>query len=231
MTSKTRLLKQLKDANVESLLAGLDKSPELLQFEDERGRNWLHLCASVSKPKFHTLSVRLAEGLLARGLEINAPAFTEGSWHATPLWYAVARGQNIELASYLLACGSTPEHCLWAASFNEDLDMLNVLIEYGAQLEAVAEDETPLLGAVKSSKFKAARFLLSVGADVNYLDSKQMTALHYMLKKSSDFKHFDMFVVHGAKGDIANAEGQTAREIMRRKRDKRFHDLADSLAC
>ena len=230
MVSKTRLLKYLKDASVEPLLAGLDESPELLQFKDERGRNWLHLCASVSKPKFRAPSTRLAEGLLARGLEINAPAFTEGTWHATPLWYAVARGQNIELASYLLEYGSTPEHCLWAASFNEDLDMLDLLIEYGAKLEAVAEAETPLLGAVKWSKFKAARFLLSVGADPNYLDAKQMTALHYMLKKSSDFKHFDMFVMHGAKGDIANADGQTARAIMRRKRDKHFHDLADRLA-
>ena len=115
MASKTGLLKHLKEGNVEALLAGLDESPELVQFKEERGRNWLHLCASVSKRAFATPSMRLAEGLLARGLDINAPAFTEGSWHATPLWYAVARGRNIELASYLLEYGSTPEHCLWAA--------------------------------------------------------------------------------------------------------------------
>ena len=226
MASKTGLLKHLKEGNVEALLAGLDESPELVPFKEERGRNWLHLCASVSERAFATPSMRLAEGLLARGLDINAAAFTEGTWHATPLWYAVARGRNIELASYLLEYGSTPEHCLWAASFNEDLDMLDLLIEYGATLEAVAEAETPLLGAVKWSKFKAASFLLSAGADPNYQDAKRMTALHYMLKKNSDFKHFNMFVTNGAKGDISNAEGQTAREIMRRKRDKRFHDLA-----
>ncbi len=230
MASKTGLLKHLKEGNVEALLAGLDESSELLQFKDERGRNWLHLCASVSKPKFRAPSTRLAEGLLARGLDINAPAFTEDTWHATPLWYAVARGRNLELASYLLEYGSTPEHCLWAASFNEDLDMLDLLIEYGATLEAVAEAETPLLGAVKWSKFNAAAFLLSAGADPNYQDAKQMTALHYMLKKNSDFKHFNMFVTNGAKGNISNADGQTAREIMRRKRDKRFHDLAGRLA-
>ena len=226
MASKTGLLKHLKEGNVEALLAGLDESPELVPFKEERGRNWLHLCASVSERAFATPSMRLAEGLLARGLDINAAAFTEGTWHATPLWYAVARGRNIELASYLLEYGSTPEHCLWAASFNEDLDMLDLLIEYGATLEAVAEAETPLLGAVKWSKFNAAAFLLSAGADPNYQDAKRMTALHYMLKKNSDFKHFNMFVTNGAKGDISNAEGQTAREIMRRKRDKRFHDLA-----
>jgi hypothetical protein len=38
-----------------------------------------------------------------------------------------------------------------------------------------------------------------------------------------------MFVTNGAKGDISNADGQTVREIMRRKRDKRFHDLAGRL--
>ena len=46
MASKTGLLKHLKEGNVEALLAGLDESPELLQFKEERGRNWLHLCAS-----------------------------------------------------------------------------------------------------------------------------------------------------------------------------------------
>ena len=229
MASKTRLLTYLKERNVKALLAGLDESPELLQFKDERGRNWLHLCASVGRRAFGAPSKQLAQGLLTRGIDINAPAFTEGTWHATPLWYAVARGRNIELASYLLEHGSTPEHCLWAASFNEDLEMLALLLEQGATLEAVAEGETPLLGAIKWSKFKGASFLLSAGADPNYIDAKQMTALHYMLKKNSDVKHFDSLVKHGAKGDIPNADGQTARAMMRRKRDKRFHDLADRL--
>ena len=47
-------------------------------------------------------SVRTAEILLEAGIDINDPAFTEGNWKATPLWYAIAWGENIALARYLL---------------------------------------------------------------------------------------------------------------------------------
>jgi hypothetical protein len=36
-----------------------------------------------------------------------------------------------------------------------------------------------------------------------------MTALHYMLKKSSDKKHFAMFIASGALGDVPNKSGET----------------------
>ncbi len=233
MISKTRMQNLVKEFRVDEVAAGLRETPDLLQFRDERGRNWLHLCGSVDVSKKRGLnpkdSVRLARLLLDRGIDINGPAFTEGDWHATPLWYAVARGRNIALAKFLLEFGSTPEHCLWAACFYEDPKMVNLLVEAGAPLEAVAERETPLLGAVKYSKFKAARMLLDAGSNPDFQDVRGMTALHYMLKKASDKKHFRMFVERGARGDIRNAEGDTAAAIMLRKRDPDFHRMAKQL--
>jgi hypothetical protein len=234
MTSRTRLQALVRELRVEDVTSGLRERPELLEVRDQRGRNWLHLCASIDvtrkaepKPKD---SVRLAAALLNLGLGINTPAFTEGTWHATPLWYAVARGRNRPLAKFLLQSGSTPEHCLWAACFREDLKMLQLLVGAGAPLEAVAEGETPLLGAVKSSKFKAARLLLDAGSNPDFQDARGMTALHYMLKKSSDKKHFGAFAQHGARGDIPNADGDTAAALLRRKRDPYLRELADKLA-
>jgi hypothetical protein len=46
-----------------------------------------------------------------------------------------------------------------------------------------------------------------------------MTALHYMRKKGSDARHFRMLIEHGARGDIPNGKGETAAEIMGRKRN------------
>lgn len=234
MISKTKMQTLVKEFRVGEVSAGLREKPELLSFRDERGRNWLHLCASVDVSKRSALkpqdSVRLAAVLLDRGIEINTPAFTEGSWQATPLWYCVAWGRNLPLAKFLLASGSTPEHCLWAAAYNQDLGMLELLVDAGAPLEAIAEEETPLLSAVKYSKFKAAKLLLDAGCDANFRDAKGMTALHYMLKKNSDKKHYEMFVQHGARGDILNVDGKTASEIMLRKRDRYFHNLAARLA-
>ena len=56
-----------------------------------------------------------------------------------------------------------------------------------------------------------------------------MTALHYMLKKSSDKKYFTMLIAHGARGDIKNKDGVTAAELMRKKKDPQFQKMADEL--
>jgi hypothetical protein len=40
-------------------------------------------------------------------------------------------------------------------------ELAGQLIEHGAPLEAVAEGETPLLGAIKVSRFDSARVLLA----------------------------------------------------------------------
>lgn len=240
--SKTRMQNLVKEFRVDEVAAGLREKPALLKYRDERGRNWLHLCASVNvstawsrgaskKPGVNPRdSVKLAALLLDRGIDVNAPAFTEGSWRATPLWYAIARGRNLPLARFLLHSGSTPEHCLWAACFHEDPKTIGLLVDAGAPLEAVAEEETAMLGAVKHSKFKAVELLLKAGANPDFQDITGMTALHYMLKKTSDRKHFRMFVEHGARGDIPNADGDAAAAVMLRKRDPEFHRLAKQLA-
>ena len=132
---------------------------------------------------------------------------------------------------FLLASGSTPEHCLWAASFNDDAAVIAELIAAGASLEAVVEDETPFFGAGKYSKFKGARALLEGGANPDWVDPKGRTAMHAMLKKGTDAEHFDMFVQYGARSDIPNRDGKTVDAILRRKRDKTWHELADRLSA
>ena len=132
-TSKTALTVCVRALDADAVLAGLRDSPQLLDYRDERGRTWLHLCASVDPTGKQGVSrkaaIPLATGLLQLGLDVNDAAFSEGTssegkWHATPLWYAVSRGKNPVLAKFLLEAGSTPEHCLWAASFLEDIDIL-----------------------------------------------------------------------------------------------------------
>jgi ankyrin repeat protein len=233
-TSRTRMTECVKSLQAESVLAGLAAMPALVDYRDERGRNWLHICAGVNATKRAGVkpsdAIALADGLLRLGVDINEPAFTEGSWQATALWYAVGRGRNLALARFLLEQGASPAHCLWAASFNEDLSMIRLLIEFGAPLDAIAEQETPFLGTIKASKFRGARVLLDAGSDPDFVDVRGMTALHYMLKKNSDAGHFSMFVDHGARGDIKGPDGRTAREILARKRDKAFHAIAKKLA-
>jgi ankyrin repeat protein len=223
------LVKEFRWKQIDEALA---ESPVLLSVRDERRRNWLHLCCSVNlkgKKLKAADSIKTAEVLIRRGLDINHAAFTEGDWKATPLWYAIARGENLALAEYLLKQGSTPNYCLWAAAFNNNLEAIRMLVRHGANVDDAFEDETPFLSAIKTSHFRSAEELLRLGSDVNCRDSKGMTALHYMLKKDSDKKHFPMLIARSARGDIKNKDGVTAAEIMRKKKDPDFRKMADQL--
>ena len=206
----------------------LAESPSLIGVRDPRGRNWLHVCCSVN-PKSRGLhagdAVRTADVLLHAGLDIDEPAFSEGNWRATPLWYAVARGQNLTLARHLLERGAGPNHCLWAAAYRDDLPAIKLLVAAGADVDPVTEDETPFLSAVKRSRFRAAKLLLELGANVDFQDRRGMTALHYMLRKGSDKRHLRMVIARGARLDLADRKGATAAEILRRKRDPALQRL------
>jgi hypothetical protein len=208
----------------------LAETPGLIEIRDERGRNWLHVCCSVN-PKARGLrpgdAVRTADVLLRAGLDIDEPAFREGSWQATPLWCAVARGANLTLARHLLERGAGPNHCLWAAAYRQDLAAIRLLIAAGADVDPVTENETPFLSAIKTSHFRAAKLLLERGADANFQDRRGMTALHYMLRKGSDKRHLQMVIAHGARLDLANGEGVTAAAILSRKRDPALRGLVN----
>jgi ankyrin repeat protein len=229
--SKTGMLALVKAFRWKEVAAALEAHRDLLAFRDERGRNWLHVCCGTraTAPRVKD-SIRTADVLLAHGLDLDREAFTEGTWKATPLWYAVGRGRNLALAEHLLRRGCNPNHCLFAAAFNDDIPAIRLLARYGADLNESALDETPVLGAIKISHFGPAKVLLELGADPNYRDRRGMTALHYMLKKGSDRKHFAMVVAHGARGDIPDAAGVTAIELLARKKDPAFRRMAETLA-
>jgi hypothetical protein len=226
------MLELVRAFDAKAVDAALRENPALRGWRDERGRNWLHVCCMVD-PKAAKLdpkqSLRAAEVLLRHGFDVNEPAFREGKWLATPLWHAIGRGRNLPLARFLLERGSKPNYCLWAASFNRDIEAIRLLVRHGADVNDPSVDESPLLGAVKWSHFDAAKALLELGADPNSRDASGMTALHYMLKKSSDKQHFRMLIAHGARGDIPDAKGVTAAQILRKKRDPDFRRMAEQL--
>ena len=229
MVSKTRMIGLVRAHEADAVGRGLAESPGLLAFRDERGRNWLHLCCMAAPKQGSGPSVRTAE-ILLRHYDVNQPAFVEESWKATPLWHAIAFGRNLPLAEFLLSRNADPNHCLFAAAYNDDARAIRLLARSGAALDEFVEGGTPLLHAIQYSRFEAAKALLRVGADPNAKDAKGRTALHRMLSKGSEKRFFYLFVEHGARCDIPDANGRTVADIMSRKKDPDFCRIAQRLA-
>ncbi|HEY7653905.1 MAG TPA: ankyrin repeat domain-containing protein [Methylomirabilota bacterium] len=228
--SKTRLFQSVKALDLEGVEALLEANSALREATDERRRNALHLlCSLPVQEKTRPRSLKLAEYLLDVGFDVNAPAFVEGAFQATPLWYSISRGRNLPLARLLLKKGSTPEYTLWAAAFADDVEAIDLLIASGASVDPVTEDETPFLGAIKWSRFAGAERLLRHGANVNFQNSKGMTALHLLLKKNSDRKYVEMLVRYGANPRLKNREGKSPLDMVERRRDRTYFEWFTSL--
>jgi uncharacterized protein len=224
--SRTRLFRSIQTLDVEAVTSLIEARPDLLRATDDRRRNPLHfLCSLPADPKTSGRALALARRLLDAGLDVNAPAFVEGAFHATPLWYAISRGRNLPLAKLLLKRGSTPENSLWAAAFAENIEAIDLLVRSGATLDPVTEDETPFLGAIKWSRFVGAERLLRHGANVNFQNSKGLTALHLVLRKNSERRHVEMLLRHGADPTIKSRDGQSPLDLVRNRRDKTCFDL------
>lgn len=227
MVSKTRMNELVRAHDWEAVKTAIETDPSILAFRDERGRNWLHICC-MAKPKGPVEDSILTADVLLDHLDIDDAAFTEGQWRATPVWHCTANS-NTALAKHLLERGASPDHSLFAACYNNDIEMIRLLVKHGAALEEVAEDSNPVLDAVKFSRFLGAEELLKAGCSPDYRDSKGNTALHVMLKKGTPAEFFEMFVVAGARGDIPNRDGKTAIDILLRKRDPVWQGIAERL--
>jgi uncharacterized protein len=227
MVSKTSLTEQVKAFDTRGVLAGLDARPDLLPVRDDKGRSWLHLIAAQpveGDDVRAAASIALAGGLIDRGLDMNDAAFTEGpngEWRATPLWYAISRGRNLPLARDLLERGCDPDHSMFAAAWNRDVEAIRLLRKHGAPLRPDMLVET-----IGWSRFEAAEEFLRQGADPNLTDAKGRTALHMMLAKDSAPEHLAMVIGYGARTDIPGPDGRTVADILKRKKDPAYRALA-----
>jgi hypothetical protein len=229
--SKTRVLGLLKDLNWRAVKTALEEQPEIGNYRGDKGQNLLHLCCGIeieNRGLSSADSIKMAGVLLDASLDINREAFTEGDWKATPLWYAIGRGKNLELAKYLLKRGADPEYCLWSAAFNDSPDAVKLLVRAGAMVDpSDGGGDTPFLFAIKWSHFAAAKALLDAGANVDFQDRSGKTAMHYVLKKRSSPKYVQLLLEHGARLDVKDREGVTARTLLSRMRSPEYKALAN----
>jgi ankyrin repeat protein len=101
----------------------------------------------------------------------------EGDFRATPLWYAVARGENMPLVAALLKQGANASYSLWATVWRDDDEMCGALLNAKPQLDLRAHGETPIFYAARLQRLKTLSQLIDAGADPSVADFNERDAV------------------------------------------------------
>ncbi len=179
--SKSALFAAAKARDFKTVAAILRAAPELVRATDPQGRMALHIaCAATAKSKHDPNGLKTVAALLkaGAGLEDIVPMEEdEGDFQANPLWYAVARGENLPLARTLIKRGADASFSLWAAVWRDDAALCRALLGAKPRLNLRAHGETPLFYAARLKRLKALALLLDAGADPAIADDRGRDAV------------------------------------------------------
>ena len=181
--SKTSFFDAVKRWDAAAVKAILMTAPNLAMATDSKFRTGLHIACSV-KPAgagsedpngINTVTELLNAG---SALEAEVPMDEdEGDFRATPLWYAVARGENLALAQFLLRRGADSSYSLWAAVWRDDEVLCRDLLKTRPRLNLRAHGETPIFYAARLKRLKTLDLLIEAGADPTITDHQGRDAV------------------------------------------------------
>jgi uncharacterized protein len=182
--SRTSLFAAASICNAPTVIAHLTSAPELVEASDPRGRTALHWACSVKPASSPTLAgpngIKTVSALLKAGAELEREVpmgQEEGDFRATPLWYGVARGENLPLVEFLLQRGANASYSLWAAVWRDDNLLCRALLSAKPELDLRAHGETPIFYAARLKRLTTLDLLIDAGADPSIQDSRGRDAV------------------------------------------------------
>jgi uncharacterized protein len=176
--SRTALFAAARMWDWPTVAALLATAPELVATSDSRGHTALHRACGVKPGSSPILvepnGIRTVTILLEAGADLERAVpmgEDEGDFRATPLWYAVARGENLPLIEFLLQRGANASYSLWAAVWRDDDLVCRALLKAKPELNLKAEGETPIFYAARLKRLVTLALLIDAGADPSIPDS------------------------------------------------------------
>lgn len=176
--SRTALISASRIWDWPTVAALLVAAPELAAMNDPQGHTALHRACAVkpgSSPQLvEPNGIRTITTLLEAGADLEQAVpmdEDEGDFRATPLWYAVARGENFPLVEFLLQRGANASYSLWAAVWRDDVRVCRALLRSKPDLNLRAHGETPIFYAARLQRLATLALLIGAGADPSIPDS------------------------------------------------------------
>jgi ankyrin repeat protein len=85
------------------------------------------------------------------------------------------------------------------ASYNNDIETIKILLANGDLVEKKNDrGDTPLIEAIRGNSYNAVKYLIDVGADVNFRSRFYYSPLNLAIK-NNNYEIVDILVIHGAK--------------------------------
>src|SRR5262245_29704728 len=180
--SRTALFEAAKSWDAPAVKAMLTAAPALVNATDPMGRRALHMaCAVRPGGKLGEANgIKTATVLLKAGTPLEAEVLikdAEEDFRATPIWFAVARGENLALVKFLLKRGADASTSLWAAVWRDDAAMCKALLAAQPRLDKRVHGETPIFYAARLQRLKTLRLLIDAGADPAIADQRGRDAV------------------------------------------------------
>ena len=176
--SRTALFSASRMWDWPTVAALLVAAPELVAASDPQGHTALHRACAVkpgsSPQRVEPNGIKTITTLLEAGADLERAVpmdEDEGDFRATPLWYALARGENFPLVEFLLQRGANASYSLWAAVWRDDDDVCRALLKSKPELNLRAHGETPIFYAARLQRLATLALLIDAGADPSIPDS------------------------------------------------------------
>ncbi|HWA56920.1 MAG TPA: ankyrin repeat domain-containing protein [Gemmatimonadales bacterium] len=184
----------------------------------------LHYCAAS---RMFTLSadhaarqLAIAEALVAAGADVNAGhAYADSEWTLTALFHASGNQDNPALTEWLLDRGADPAdgESVYHAADEGHERALAVLARKVAPEVLAAQATYALTGLLRWGRVRAVPWLLGHGADPNAIHERHGdAALHAAARATAGVATIELLLAHGARKDLRNREGLTAKDVARK---------------
>jgi ankyrin repeat protein len=178
----------------------------------------------------------MAKLLIARGADINSKDY--------PVLNSAINQERKDLSEFLIQRGADVNAkdqwgntSLYLAIRNDDLDIMNILIANGAEVDIKhtrgGMEETALHYAAIRGRTEAVRVLLEAGANINAKNDNGQTALHAPLDvRNSDYRKYrlskdtlEVLLAKGADVNLKDKDGRTPLHLVAKLVDRDIVEL------
>jgi len=174
---------------------------------DDNKQNWSPLMLAIYKGE-----TKEFKKLIEKNVDVNYKTNSKNSnWNLTPLDIAIRKNNEIAVSSLLLTNKILhPEKYLMTAAAQNSVEIINLLIKYGANPKETLENGySVLMMATGFGSQEVFECLLKNGADPNQAKSNGMTVL-MLAAYDSKMEKIKLLLKYGAKKDIKDSRGLTA---------------------